>query len=133
MVVPTSRAGFPGRCDRRRVNHHAPTAVPRMPARIPYFLVMSVLLEHVRATRVPIEATDAGKAPGLDQALKDRHTSRDRNCGECERATACCAVSLVYAAVGLDLRLFAGEKMLRTKLCGTAPCYGRERTGSERN
>jgi len=43
MVVPTSRAGFPWRCDRRRVNHHAPTAVPRMPARIPYFrLVMSV-------------------------------------------------------------------------------------------
>ena len=48
MVVPTSRAGFPWRCDRRRVNHHAPTAVPRMLARIPYFrLVMSVLPKNM--------------------------------------------------------------------------------------
>jgi hypothetical protein len=57
----------------------------------------------------------------LDQALKERHTARESELWRMRKGDRVLRCVTVYTAAGLDLRLFAGQEMLRTELFETAP------------
>src|SRR4051794_17694465 len=98
-----------------------PNLAPELQAKA---LAEAVANDHP-ATAVAIRewnpATRRAMIAVLDQALKERHTARESELWRMRKGDRVLRCVSVYTAAGLDLRLFAGEEMFRTELCGSAP------------